>query len=77
MCRSLVDKVARRRELPGAVEPGLLVLFEDWLEELEAEAASLVARGEANDAGDLARTLGISPAGADFLLARLRQEGGG
>lgn len=36
MCQSLVDKVAQSKQLLLAItDPALLVLFDDWLEELE------------------------------------------
>jgi hypothetical protein len=39
MCQSLVDKVAQSKQLMAIADPDLLVLFEDWLEELEARGA--------------------------------------
>ena len=41
MCQSLVDKVAQSKQLMAITDPGLLVLFEDWFEELEDEIISL------------------------------------
>jgi len=73
MCQSLVDKVARSRQLLTIAEPELLNLFEDWLEELEEEARARLADG-ADDAASLSRNLGISPAGARFLLSKLERE---
>jgi hypothetical protein len=35
MCQSLVDKVAQSKQLMAITDPEILVLFEDWLEELE------------------------------------------
>ncbi|MDZ7700142.1 MAG: hypothetical protein U5R49_25520 [Deltaproteobacteria bacterium] len=64
MCQSLVDKVARSRQLTPIAEPEVLVLFEDWLEELEAEAVRAVQLGHAADAGELARRLKVSSKGA-------------
>lgn len=37
MCQSLVDKVAQSRQLAAITDPELLVLFEEWFEELETE----------------------------------------
>ena len=42
MCQRLVDKVAQSRQLMAMTDPDLLVLFEDWFEELEEEIISLV-----------------------------------
>jgi hypothetical protein len=35
MCQTLVDKVAQSQQLMAITDPDLLVLFEDWFEELE------------------------------------------
>ena len=74
MCQSLVDKVARSRQLTAIAEPELLVLFEDWLEELEQEAIRVIKEGDAGDAGELARRLKVSSKGATFLLSKLERE---
>ena len=42
MCQRLVDKVAQSKQLMAMTDPDLLVLFEDWFEELEEEIISLV-----------------------------------
>jgi len=42
MCQSLVDKVAQSKQLMAITDPEILVLFEDWLEELEGEVVSRV-----------------------------------
>jgi len=75
MCQSLVDKVARSRQLSAIAEPELLVLFEDWLEELEAEAIQAARLGHAGDAEELARRLKVSAKGAHFLFSKLQREG--
>jgi CRP-like cAMP-binding protein len=75
MCQSLVDKVSRSQQLLALADPELLVLFEDWLEEMEEEVVARVQETGAADAADLARRLGLSPASTAFLLAKLRKEG--
>jgi len=75
MCQSLVDKVARSKQLTAIAEPELLVLFEDWLEELEIEAIQAVKRGDAINALELAQSLEVSSKGATFLLSKLKREG--
>jgi hypothetical protein len=75
MCQSLVDKVSRSQQLLAAADPELLVLFEDWLEELEEEVVARVEETGSTEAAALARSLGLSPASAAFLLAKLRKEG--
>ena len=75
MCQSLVEKVARGQQLQAETDPGLLMLFEDWLEELEGEVASWAKESGKREPPDLAQKLGISEAGAAFLLRKLQREG--
>ncbi len=75
MCQSLVAKVKCRQQLTSLADPDLLVLFEDWLEELEEEAISLVKEGRSQDPTSLAQELGLSPAGTAFLLTKLKKNG--
>lgn len=74
MCQSLVDKVARSKQLRSVTDPELLVLFEDWLDEMEGEVAGYLRRRPDADAPALSRELGLSLRGATFLLAKLRRE---
>lgn len=73
MCQSLVDKVAQSRQLMAITDPDLLILFEDWLEELEAEVQALVKiHGPISDK-ELADKLGLSLRGATFLMSKLEK----
>ncbi len=74
MCQSLVDKVARSRQLRSVTDPELLVLFEDWLEELEEEVAAYLAQHPDSNATALSENLGLSLSGATFLIAKLQRE---
>jgi hypothetical protein len=74
MCRSLVNKVAQSEQLMAIADPDLLVLFEDWLEELEAEVLALLEKHGPLDDHSLADQLGLSPRGAKFLLSKLQRE---
>ncbi len=74
MCQSLVDKVARSEQLMAIADPDVLVLFEDWLEELEAETRTLLATHGALDDRALADKLGLSRRGAAFLLSKLEKK---
>lgn len=38
-----MNKVAPSRQLQSGADPDVLVLFEDWLEELEADVDTLLA----------------------------------
>jgi hypothetical protein len=74
MCQSLVDKVAQSKQLMAITDPDLLVLFEDWFEELEEEVVSLVKRHGRMSARELVEKIGLSQRGATFLLSKLKRE---
>jgi hypothetical protein len=74
MCQSLVDKVAQSKQLMAITDPELLVLFEDWFEELEEEVVSVIKRHGPLGARQLAEKLGLSERGARFLLSKLNRE---
>jgi predicted transcriptional regulator len=74
MCQSLVDKVFQSKQLRTVAEPDILVLFEDWLEELEEEIINQVQKTGSDDLGMLARELGLSRAGVNFLITKLKRE---
>ncbi len=74
MCQSLVDKVAQSKQLMAITDPELLILFEDWLEELEGEVVSLAKTHGNLKADDLASQLGLSKRGATFLMSKLKRE---
>lgn len=75
MCQSLVERVARSKQLMAVSDPDLLVLFEDWLDELEAEVISLAPTSGTLTPRDLAQQLGLSHRGATFLISKLQSEG--
>jgi predicted transcriptional regulator len=75
MCRSLVDKVVQSEQLRAIADPDLLVLFEDWLEELETEVQALIKTHGPMDSRKLADKLGLSVSGATFLLSKLARAG--
>ena len=73
MCQTLVHKVAQSKQLLAVADPGILELFESWLEELEDEAMEYLAKHPETEAVSMAADLGLSKSGADFLLAKLRR----
>ena len=75
MCQSLVDKVAQSKQLSAITDPEILVLFEDWLEELEAEVLMLLNGNGAKDEKAMAASLALSERGATFLLRKLKRQG--
>ncbi len=74
MCQRLVDKVAQSKQLMAITDPDLLVLFEDWLEELEDEVISMSKTYGPLDPAGLAKKTGISMRGSTFLLSKLNRE---
>jgi hypothetical protein len=74
MCQSLVEKVTQSKQLMSITDPDLLVLFEDWLEELEAEVVGLAKTRNTLTAIYLASELGLSQRGATFILSKLKRE---
>jgi inhibitor of KinA sporulation pathway (predicted exonuclease) len=74
MCQSLVDKVARSEQLLAIAESDVLALFEDWLDELEAETQTLIKTHGPLDDKSLAEKLGLSRKGAAFLLSKLERK---
>jgi hypothetical protein len=75
MCQSLVEKVAHSKQLKAVADPEILVLFEDWLEELEDEVIEHVRKTGSQDPAILAAHLGLSSSGINFLMAKLQREG--
>lgn len=74
MCQTLVDKVAQSKQLKAITEPGILVLFESWLDELEEEVISCIRKNPDADPLLLAEKLGLSKSGAAFLVTKLQSE---
>jgi hypothetical protein len=74
MCQRLVNKVAESKQLMAMTDPDLLVLFEDWFEELEDEIVTLVGKHGLLSPAELADKTGLSPRGATFLLSKLKRE---
>jgi hypothetical protein len=74
MCQTLVDKVAQSKQLMAITDPDLLVLFEDWFEELENEIIALNGQYGPLGAEALAKRIGLSLRGATFLLSKLQRE---
>jgi len=74
MCQSLVDKVARSKQLAAITDPELLVLFENWLEELEEEVSAVLKRHGPMTEEEVAEKIGLSQRGAAFVLSKLKRE---
>lgn len=75
MCQGLMDTIGRSDQLKALAHPDLLVLFEDWLEELEQETISAIERIGSKNPADIAKELGLSGSGATFLVVKLGREG--
>ncbi|MGD8230253.1 MAG: hypothetical protein PVH82_15570 [Desulfobacteraceae bacterium] len=74
MCQNLVEKVAQSKQLSAVVDPEVLILFENWLEELESEVIAFVMKSGSSDPVDLAEELGLSRSGATFIITKLKRE---
>jgi len=59
----------------AVADPELLVMFEDWLDELENEVVSLAKEHGTLRPADLAQKLGLSEQGGTFLMSKLQREG--
>ncbi len=70
----LMGKMAESEQLKSEADPGILVLFQDWLERLEEEAIEVVERTGSINPSRLAQELGLSESGAVFLVARLKKK---
>jgi hypothetical protein len=75
LSQGLMNKVAQSEQLQSVAAPEVLVLFEDWLEELEAEVVSLLKKTGDLEPRVLGKKLGVSEAGASFLIIKLKREG--
>ncbi len=75
MCQTLVDKVFQSKQLKAVADPEILVLFENWLEELEEEIISKIKKIPSQDPVVLAEGLGLSKSGTTFLITKLQREG--
>ncbi len=70
-----MEKVSQSEQLRSVADPEILMLFEDWLEELEEEVVGVIRRRGSVSARDLAGELGLSESGATFLLTKLTRDG--
>lgn len=70
-----MNKVAQSRQLQSVADPDVLVLFEDWLEELETEVVAIVKKTGTLEPRGLGEKIGVSEAGASFLMTKLKREG--
>ncbi len=61
-------------QLTSEADPGILVLFQDWLERLEEEAIEVVEKTGSMNPIRLADELGLSESGGIFLVARLKKK---
>ena len=75
MCKSLVEKISQSEQLRSVTDPEILILFEDWLEELENEAVETIKRRGSLTPKDLSKELGLSESGAMFLMTKLKRDG--
>ncbi len=75
MCQRLLEKIAQSKQLMAITDPELLLLFEDWFEELEEEVETLIRKHGPFSVELLAQKLGLSERGATVLLSKLTRSG--
>jgi hypothetical protein len=75
MCRSLVEKISQSEQLRSVADPEIFILFEDWLEELENEAVTVINQKGSVTPKDLSNQLGLSESGAMFIITKLKRDG--
>ena len=75
VCQGVMEKLTRSEQLRTVADPDILILFEDWLEELEEEVISFACKSGSLHPEDLAEELGLSRSGTKFLVAKLKREG--
>ena len=75
MCQTLMDKVFQSKQLKAVAEPEILILFENWLEELEEEIITKIKKTPNRDPAVLAEGLGLSKSGTTFLITKLQRAG--
>lgn len=69
-----MNKVFQSEQLMAVADPEVLVMFEDWLEDLEAEVVAIMKKTGALEPQVLGEKLGVSVAGASFLMTKLKRE---
>lgn len=70
-----MEKIGESEQLRSVADPEILILFEDWLEELENEAVQAIKRGGSLSAAALSSELGLSESGSLFLITKLKRSG--
>ncbi len=75
MCQSLVEKISQSDQLRSVADPEILILFEEWLEELENETVTIIKRRDSLTPKELSRELGVSESGGLFLITKLKRDG--
>ncbi len=72
MCSHLYGAMGILRELSSHASEELLVIFHEWLEEVENECAEIWEKEPGCSVKRMARLLGISAQGAAFIMERIK-----
>jgi hypothetical protein len=75
MCQSLVERISQSEQLRSVTDPEIIILFEEWLEELENETVTIMKRRHSLTPKELSQELGLSESGALFLITKLKRDG--
>jgi uncharacterized membrane protein len=75
MCKQMIQSVQRASDMATYATPELRGLFDDWLEQVEAETLKFIAETGSIAADEVAKKLGLSVESTVFLLSKLGREG--
>jgi len=75
MCERLVLSMKQEAEIQTLAPPGIRLLFEDWMGQLENEVVTFLKGKKDRNPEVLAKEFKISVEGADFLMKKLGKEG--
>jgi hypothetical protein len=75
MCAKMMSRMSQSSEMAAFATPELRGLFDEWVQQLEAEVMESVKGKEEIDPEELAAKLKISKESTVYLLSRLAQKG--
>ncbi len=77
MCSHLYGAMGILHELSGHASEGLVVIFQEWLEDVELECAEILGKEPSCSSESMSHRLGISRECAGFIMDRIKAKEGG
>jgi len=74
MCHHLYGAMGILNELSAQASEGLIVIFQEWLEEVEQECSAILEKEPSCSSKDMARRLGIPEDSAAFIVNKLKSK---